>query len=401
MVAAAGDTVRDYNRGRVLAALRSADPLSRAEVGRATGLARATISSIVAELVGAGLVEEVAAAASPGRGRPTRLLQLVPPRGVALSVDLGHSHVRALVADSAGVAVVERVARFRPHLPVSDAVDLAAGVVAEVVAAARLGPGALVAATLGIAAPVDREGRVRSHAFVAACSPAERLGLTVVTDRVLVRNDADLGAVGEACYGAGRGVDEFVYLTVGSGVGAGLVLGGRLYRGRGGFAGDIGHVRARDDGQVCRCGNRGCLETLVSVEGLLAALRPAHPGRTLTVTDFLELMRSGDPGTRLLVADAGRTIGRTVADLVTMLNPSAVLVGGGLSALGEPLLKGIEESIARYSQPIASSGLVVRRSHCGERAEVLGGIALAFGLVQEHESASSSRAEQIPGSATA
>jgi predicted NBD/HSP70 family sugar kinase len=165
------------------------------------------------------------------------------------------------------------------------------------------------------------------------------MGLTRCTDPIRTRNDAYLGAAGEAVFGAGRQLRDFVYLKLSQGLGAGLVLVGRQYRG-GGLAGNLGHVRVQDGGDVCVCGNRGCLETLVSAESLVRALQPAHPERALRVADLLWLSAAGDPGTLALLADAGRMIGRTLADVVTILNPAGIVGDGALGASGEPLLQG-------------------------------------------------------------
>lgn len=193
-------------------------------------------------------------------------------------------------------------------------------------------------------------------------------------------NDADLGALGEAAFGAARGLTDFIFVKMSDGLGAGLVLGGRLHRGSRGIAGNIGHVRVRDDGNVCICGNRGCLETLVSAQSLVAALQPAHPEQELTLADLFRFVAAGDPGAERLVEDAGRAVGRTLADVINVLNPAAIVVGGRLSGLGEPLLAGLRESIWRYSRPAAVAGLSVLQAQSGERAEVLGGLALAHGV---------------------
>src|SRR6202008_4320211 len=142
----------------------------------------------------------------------------------------------------------------------------------------------------------------------AARELGRRLGVPVTVD-----NDANLGALAEASLGAGRGMGEVVYVKVSSGIGAGLVLGGRLHHGATGIAGEIGHVQVRADGAVCRCGNRGCLETVASGPALLSVLRPAHD-EELTVAGMLELAIAGDLGTLRVLNDAGRAIGHALGD---------------------------------------------------------------------------------------
>ena len=155
------------------------------------------------------------------------------------------------------------------------------------------------------------------------------------------------------------------------------MLGGRLHHGATGIAGEIGHVQVRGDGAVCRCGNRGCLETVASGPALLNVLRPAH-GEGLTLAGMLELAAAGDLGTQRVINDAGRAIGQALGDLCNSLNPSMIVVGGDVSAAGAPLLDGIRETVDRYAQPGAAAAVTVTRGVLGERAEVLGALTLVI-----------------------
>ena len=191
---------------------------------------------------------------------------------------------------------------------------------------------------------------------------------------IAVDNDANLGALAEFTLGAGRDASDIVYLKLSSGIGAGLVLGGLLHRGATGIAGELGHVLSTTEGRVCRCGNRGCLETVAAAPALIELLRVSHG--ELTLADLLRLAEDGDVGVRRVFADAGRSIGRALADLVNAVNPELVVVGGDLSAVGEPLLDGIRASLERYALPAASAAVEVVPGVLGERAEVLGAVAL-------------------------
>ena len=175
---------------------------------------------------------------------------------------------------------------------------------------------------------------------------------------VQVDNDANLGALGELVWGGGRGVKDLAYIKVASGVGAGLVIDGRIYRGPGGTAGEIGHITLDESGPVCRCGNRGCLETFTAARYVLALLRASH-GPDLTMPRMVQLAREGDPGCRRVIADVGRHIGMGVASLCNLLNPSRVVLGGDLAEAGELVLGPIRESVARYAIPSAARQLSV------------------------------------------
>jgi predicted NBD/HSP70 family sugar kinase len=255
--------------------------------------------------------------------------------------------------------------------------DAAVDLVGAALADAGVERGRVVGAGLGLPGPIDaRSGTVGSSVIMpswAGLAPreilAKRLGLAVEVD-----NDANLGARAEAVYGAGRDYADFVYVKIASGIGAGLQLGGRLHAGATGFAGEVGHVQVTQGGAVCRCGSRGCLESVAAVPALLELLRPAH-GPGLDVAGLVRLVDEGDPGARRVVEDAGRAVGRVLADLCNALDPAAIVVGGDLSAAGEPLLHGIRESVRRYALPGA---LQVVAGELGGRAEVLGALALVI-----------------------
>lgn len=173
---------------------------------------------------------------------------------------------------------------------------------------------------------------------------------------------------------------DLAYIKVASGVGAGLVIDGRIYRGPGGTAGEIGHITLDESGPVCRCGNRGCLETFTAARYVLDLLRGSH-GPDLTLARMVQLGREGDPGCRRVIADVGRHIGMGVASLANLLNPSRVVLGGDLAEAGELVLAPLRESVARYAIPSAARRLSVVSGGLGARAEVLGALALALSEV--------------------
>jgi predicted NBD/HSP70 family sugar kinase len=192
-----------------------------------------------------------------------------------------------------------------------------------------------------------------------------------------------MGAIGEYRFGSGRGLDNLLYVKVSHGIGAGIVIGGAIYHGATGIAGEIGHIQVIGAAELCRCGSRGCLETLVSVGIVRRHL--AHVLTTsaapLTEADVPPLADLTDNSAAArVIADAGRTVGRVVADLVTCLNPAAVIVGGELGAAGAPFVGGVRESIDRHAQPASANAAQVRAAQLGARAELLGTVAAAATL---------------------
>jgi predicted NBD/HSP70 family sugar kinase len=365
--------LREGNRLRIVDELRRRGTATRGELAEATGLSRTTVTTLVAELQEHGIVAEdgIADGARSLRGRPAMLLRLEPAGGAALGIDFGHSHIRVAVADLASTVLAERCVPFAVAASAPAALDAAAALAHTVLAAAGVSAPQVVGAGMGLPGPLDQRTAVVSRSSIlggwggrpAAHELAARLGVPVAVD-----NDANLGALAELSLGAGRGAADLIYLKVSSGIGAGLVLDGRLHHGASGIAGELGHVQLRRDGVVCRCGNRGCLETV----------RPVL-GPDLTLPGALELARAGHVAVRRVLADAGRAVGRAVADLCNMLNPEAIVVGGDLSRAGDALLEGVREAVDRYALPAAARAVRVVAGRLGERAEVLGALTLVIG----------------------
>jgi predicted NBD/HSP70 family sugar kinase len=378
------EALREANRLRVVDALRHEGSASRTDLVRITGLSRTTITTLVGDLQERGLVVEQEDNADrperPGRGRPPVLLRLAPSAGAALGVDFGHRHLRVAIADLSSTVLAERRIDVDVDAAAATALDAAAELVEEVLREAGVSRAQVVGAGMGLPGPIDRRtGEVGSSVILpgwAGLKAAEELSRRIEF-HVEVDNDANLGALAECSLGAGRGMQDVVYVKVSSGIGAGLVLGGRVHHGATGIAGEIGHVQVRADGAVCRCGNRGCLETVASGPALLSVLRPAH-GEQLTIGGMLDLAAAGDLGTQRVINDAGRSIGHALGDLCNSLNPSAIVVGGDVSAAGTPLLDGIREAVDRYAQPGAADAVTVTRGVLGERAEVLGALTLVI-----------------------
>ena len=377
------ETLRRLNRLRVIDALREEGLISRAEIARRTGLSRSTVSSLVSELQADGLVierPEPAAAHGDQGGRPPILLSFDASAGVAVGIDFDHHHVRVAVSDLSSRILAEREQELDTDHAAHEGLDAAAELVVELLAEAGVDEARVIGAGMCLPGPVHRPtGVVGSTAILpgwvgvaAAEEMHRRLELPILVD-----NDANLAALAEAAFGAGRDAKDLVYLMISSGIGAGLVLNGRLYRGAEGLAGELGHVLVDAEGPVCRCGNRGCLETVAGTDALADLLRRSH-GDGLDGRTIVRLAREGDLGCRRVIADAGRAIGKAAATLVNVLNPELLIVGGDLSDAGELLLDGVRESLERSALPTAVQAAQVVAGSLGDRAEVLGAIALVL-----------------------
>jgi predicted NBD/HSP70 family sugar kinase len=377
-------SLRQRNRLRIIDVLRRGSA-SRVDLVRDTGLSRTTVSKLVSELQAEGLVVErsggdAAAAPANGIGRPPVALTLNPAAGAAVGIDFGHDLVRVAVADLSGAVVAEAQTDIDVDSQAEQAIDLAAAMVDEQLAGLKIDLDHTVGVGVAVSAPILRDvGEPGATSILPGWGPfapggelERRLGRPV-----LMGNDANLGALAEVRHGAGRGARNVVYVMLSGGIGAGLILDGSLFSGHSGLTGELGHVVADPDGRICRCGNRGCLETVASAASVLEALRPLH-GPDITLRDAIALARSGDAGARRLFADAGRTVGRAVGAICNIVNPELVIVGGEMSVVGDVLVDAVADGIALGTIPAIRRDAQVVAGSLGERAEVLGAIGLVL-----------------------
>jgi predicted NBD/HSP70 family sugar kinase len=375
------ESLRARNRLRVVDALRSRGSVSRADIARLTGLSRTTVSSLITDLQATGLVVEREVAGAPAGaqgGRPPTLLALDSSAGAIVGIDFGHRHVRVAVGDLSSTVLAETAAELDIDDAAAEGLDTAAELVGRLLDEAGVDADHVVAAGVGLPGPIDRDsGRVNSPKILPGwrdLDPAEEIRSRLDVP-VHLENDANVGALGESAFGAGAGADVLVYVRLSDGIGAGLVLGGSLFRGARGIAGELGHVLVDPDGPICRCGNRGCLETAVAGSALVELLRRSHG--PLTLPHMIRLANEGDAGARRVIADAGRVVGRALADVCNVLNPDRIVVGGELGEAGDLLLDPLREAVGRFAIPAAAEDVEIVPGVLGARAEVLGALALA------------------------
>ncbi|WP_225849405.1 ROK family transcriptional regulator [Streptomyces sp. HPF1205] len=372
---------RTGSRERVIELLRTRGALTRADLARSLGLSRATVSNVVAALHHEGLVIEpggtTAAGGLPRQGRPGTLLTLNPTAGFVVGIDFGHTHVRVIVADLAHTVLAENTRTLVRDHDAHHALTTAAGMAEETLAASGVDRAKVIGVGAGVPGPVNAlTGAVGASSIAPSwvgLRPAEelarRLGLPVLVDNV-----GNLGALAEVTWGAGQGAQVAAYIKLGTGVGAGFVLGGRIFRGACGTAAELGHLTVDPAGQVCRCGNRGCLENYVSLPALISQLRTQYD-TTLTKHDVVALALAGDRACARVLADAGQRIGAAMATICNLFNPDRVIVGGELAAACDIMLPSLRNALDRDALPFAGAHVQVCRGQLGERAVALGAIA--------------------------
>jgi predicted NBD/HSP70 family sugar kinase/biotin operon repressor len=383
------ESLRELNRLRVVETLRERGTASRAEIARRTGLSRSTVSSLVADLQAHGLVvDHLDGESLPSMptGRPPTLLALDRSAGAALGIDFGHDRIHAAVSDLSRTILAESVREQDVDNCAVEALDLAAVMVGDLLDEVGLVRGDVIGVGMALSGPIDHaRGAVHETSILPGWAGLEvgaEMSRRIGGLPVHLDNDANLGALAEVTLGAGREARNALYVMISAGIGAGLIVDGRPYRGRRGMAGEIGHVLVDESGPICRCGNRGCLETYASGPALVELLRSSR-GEELTVAEMVRLAREGDAGCQRAIGDAGRILGRVVAAVCNVFNPEMVVVGGDLGEAGDLLLDPMREAVDRYAIAPAAADAQVVAGELGERAQVLGALALAI-LQSEH-----------------
>ncbi len=366
--------LRRANRRRLLVLLETGEELSQADLARSTGLAPATVSNIVRELVADRVLTVV------GRAGRARLLRMDEGSGLAMGIDVGHRHITVALVSRAGEVQAERRHDIPHNLAALDAADLITGSFASLLEESGMRPDGLIGVGMGVPTPIDSETRrVAAPSILPGWVDVDiaelvssRVGLPVVVD-----NDANLGALAEHAWGAGRGLESLAYIKLSEGVGAGLILGGELYRGRQGIAGEIGHTTMDEFGRVCRCGNRGCLETMVAARAVVNLLEPVR-GPDLSIAEVVRLAEGGDAACARVLSDTGRHVGVALANVCNVFNPERILIGGELAQAGNFLLAPIREVVRRQGIPTATASLTIELAALGAHTHVVGAALLAM-----------------------
>lgn len=341
-----GELIRDLNRARVLDLIREHIAASRADLARLSGLSSSTVTSITSTLLAEGFLLEDAPGEPPGTGsgalgRPATLLRIDPSAGYVVGIKLAPESLTATVTDldATPLAMITL-----PHGPDGDRDiigDLLARAIEGVLEAAGLQDAVLFGIGIGVPGMVDPVTRRISRSPLPGWAEADlvdnletRFGL-----QVLVDNDVNTLTVAEHLFGAGRGLAHLLVVTVGRGIGMGMVVNGVVDRGARGAAGEIGHVRVVDDGPRCWCGRTGCLEAVAAEPAIVREVLAAT-GQLLAPED-IGARAAHDPRVARILADAGLLVGRTVANVAILTDPQRVVVSGEGVRLGPCFLDGL------------------------------------------------------------
>ncbi|MBT2515088.1 ROK family transcriptional regulator [Arthrobacter sp. ISL-30] len=368
--------LRHLNQQRIIECLLNG-PSTQAELSRQTGLSTATISNIVRIMQGAGLVSTEPTTSS---GRRALNVRLNSNGALAVGIDFGRRHLRVVLASLSYHIIAEESVELPLGHHAEDGIAAAVDLLDKLLLESGVDRSAVVGAGAGIPGPIDR----RSSTVAQGAILPEWVGIHILERLekaldmpVFVDNDANLGALSEVTWGPHGGVSNLMFLKIGSGIGAGLILNGAPYYGTVGITGEIGHATIHEHGLVCRCGNRGCLETIASTTTMIELLsrgRGEPFGPDKIVSDAL----ARDSATLRVVDDAGLAVGRALGNVANLINPEVIVVGGPLAGLGNLLLDPIHRGLVRHAVPVVGETTHLAMSSLGARAEALGAAALVF-----------------------
>ncbi len=376
-------------QSRILTYVRDDGPLSRMDLAARLGVSRTTVAAEAGRLVELGLAVDGGPAASRG-GRRSNLVDLDPQLRF-VGIELGATSLRVAVTDGR-LGVLARAnslsadIRRGPETVLGEALEVTRKLLATEGVERPAGVG------IGVPGPVDFQGGVPVSppimpgwdGYPVREALSRELGAPVLLD-----NDVNVMALGEQHTGVARSARDFLFVKIGTGIGCGIVVGGHLYRGADGCAGDIGHIRIESGGPVCACGNHGCLEAFFGGAALARdATAAAKSGRSAVLAEMLEESHAltaehvslavgrGDAVALQLTRDGGRRVGSVLANLVSFFNPGLIVIGGGVAGLGHTLLAEIRGAIYRQSLPLATGNLPVVLSELGGDSGVVGAARL-------------------------
>jgi glucokinase-like ROK family protein len=385
--------VREINLSIILNCLRETSPISRAQLAEITGLNKTTVSSLVRELIARNFAREIGFDSSGG-GRPAVLLELNPEAGSIIGLEIGVDFILALLTDFKAQVLW----RHRDDTNQAEGQEAILARAFDIVRQALTVNESNHNPVLGIGIGVPGLVDISSGTLLFAPNLKWRdIPLHEIFSRefevpVFVDNEANVAALGERYFGAAQSSKDFIYLSLGVGLGGGIVLDGQLYRGISGYAGEIGHTTIASDGERCNCGNRGCWETLVSQTAVVNRVRKAieaenasqvsqlvkGPLERISIPAIVEAAREGDEVARRALEETGVYLGIGIANLINTFNPELVIFGGVLSLASDYLLPAAKKTLQERSLAWPRRVARVMVSSHGPDACVMGGVALVL-----------------------
>lgn len=354
------DLIRSINRSILLNTIKTRGVISRAELAQVTKLSPATVTSIVADLIEEGLVFEKEAGESSGGRRPI-LLALNPLGGLVIGVKLMENHAVAALTD------LNSTVLFKDQIDITDerveaVVDALATLVHDILTQASIRKKQLLGVGVGLAGVVDsKKGILRQSPFFGwKDTPLRDLLQAKLKVPVYIDNDVNTLTLGEKWLGRGLLEDNFIVITVGRGIGMGMVINGQIYRGKSGGAGEFGHVCVDPNGPLCGCGKHGCLESYLGDRALLASARQQTGEDFQDFDEFLRKAYDGHAAAAAVLTGAGKLLGVEIANLVNILDPKLILISGEGVRMGDLFFSALRDSVYQNVMPGLANDTEIR-----------------------------------------
>ena len=350
------ELIRAINRSHVLNAIKAYGPIGRADIARRTGLSPATVTSLSAKLISQNLVFEKSAGDSSG-GRPPILLVINPKGGYVVGIKLTETNAVCALTDLEATVIAKASMPLSGHNPIRVVEDLA-HMVTTFIREQKISKKQLLGVGVGLAGIVDaNEGILRQSPIYGWDNvPLRQMLQSKLNVPIYIENDVNTLTLTERWFGPGQGVDNFLTVTVGRGVGLGIVVNGQFYRGQNGGAGELGHTTIDPKGPLCACGKHGCLEAYVGDPGLIRAANEEYERGHLsekveTIEELLQLAQSGDSSAIKIFKKAGGILGIAIANLINLFNPKKIIISGEGTREGDYLFISMKESIQQNTMP--------------------------------------------------
>ncbi len=374
------DLIRGINRSILLNAIKTKGAISRADLAHLTGLSPATVTAITGELINSDLIFEKEVAGSSG-GRPPILLALNARGGFVVGIKLMENHVVGALTDLNAAVLVKSTVDMANKQP-DAVVDVLVNLVNQLIAKSGIRKKQLLGVGIGLAGVVDSsQGILRQSPFFGWKNiPLKDLVQTRLHVPVYLENDVNTLTLGERWLGSGIPEDNFIVVTIGRGIGMGMVIDGQIYRGKSGGAGEFGHIVVDPSGPLCNCGKRGCLETFVSDRALLTAAKEKGL-QSDDLETLASLAQEGNAEAVEILENAGRLFGRELANLVNVMDPRLILISGEGVAVGDTFFTAMRGTFRSNIMPGLADDTEIRVATWGDDVWARGAASVVIGEV--------------------
>ncbi len=372
--------VKQINKSIVFHTVKNKGPISRAQISKETGLNKATVSTMVSELIKESFIQEIGAGKSSG-GRKPVLLYFHQNAGYAIGIDLGVNYILGVLTDLSGNVIYEMTEKLK-ETTFKYVTNKIFTMIESLIQNAPESPYGIVGIGIGVPGQVDNEQRIQ----LAPNLKWYNVDLKQVIEErysipVRIENEANAGAHAEHLYGAGKNIANQIYISIGMGIGTGIIVHNQLYKGTLGFSGEMGHFTIEANGRKCSCGNRGCWELYASESALLLAAEQnqiLNANQEADLDILLEEARNSNPQVLQLLNTLGENIGVGIVNIINTFNPEAIIIGNRITRfknwLTNPIERIIDERLANYFKESTE----IRFSALNYRSTALGATSIAI-----------------------